>query len=452
MTRVFSSLAEARAKLAADGTRFVQIEVPELDGGMRGKLVSIGKGLGGSIGFSNVMYGLTTADEVFETPFSSFENGFKDFFAHPQAETIRRLPWRTDTVAVICDMHDDETNLTPECPRTALRRAVDAAEEMGFEPRFAVEYEAFVFHADDEKIAAGAHATLAPLSRGINAYSLVRMPELRGLFEEFMTRMESIGAPLDSMHTELGPGAVEFALSHAPALEAADRAARAKLYFKELCAEHGLVATFMAKVDLGMPGAGAHVHQSLWRDGESVFWSDGKVSDIARHYAAGQLAMLPEITVLSMANHNSFRRMEWQTWVPENASWGEDNRSAALRLITHPAPKGVRFENRLPGADANPYLTIAGMLASGLHGIRTKLEPPPLCQGNAAMDERYARLPHDLEEATALFRASSFAREWFGDRFVDHFARSRDAEIKLWQDWLKSRVTEWEVRRFFETI
>ena len=444
-------LAAVRERMRAEGVRFVQIEVPELDGGLRCKLLALDKGLSDGIGWSNIIYGLTTADDVYESPFSSYENGFADVFGTPDTATVCRLPWRQDTVAVLIDVHDPDGTMTPEGPRTMLRRAVDKADALGFQPRFAVEYEVAIYYADDDG-SQPSPATLTPVSRTRNAYSLVRMPGLRALFETFMQRMEEVGTPVVSMHTELGRGAVEFALAHAPPLDAADGAMRAKAYLKELCAERGLVVTFMAKVDADMPGSGGHVHQSLWRDGENVFWDGAGPSQTARQYAAGQLEHLPTLAALCMPNINSYRRRDWQHWVPLNASWGDDNRSAALRLITRPVPHGARFESRLPGADANAYLAIGGMLAAGLDGIERGLAPPPLCSGNAALDESYTRLPASLADAVEVFEGSAFLRRVFGDRFVDHYALSRRVELDLWRAWQKSHVSAWEYERYFETI
>ena len=444
-------LEAVQARLRSDGVRFVQVEVAELDGGLRGKLLALDKGISAEIGFSNIIYGLTTADDVYLSPFSSYENGFADVYGQPDSATVRRLPWRPDTVAAMLDLHDADGAMTPECPRTMLRRAADKAAAMGFVPRFALEYEVFIYHAD-EAAGAPSPASLTPVSRGRNAYSLVRLPALRALFETFMRRMEEVGAPVVSMHTELGHGAIEFALAHAPALAAADGAMRAKTYLKELCAEHGMIATFMAKLAADLPGSGGHVHQSLWRDGENVFWDGAGLSETARHYAAGQLDHLPALVALCMPNINSFRRRDWQHWVPENASWGDDNRSAALRLITRPVPHGARFENRLPGADSNAYLTIGAMLAAGLDGIERGLAPPPLCTGNAALDGRYTKLPATLEEAVDVFAGSAFLRRAFGDRFVDHYALSRRAELDFWRAWQKSQVSAWEFERYFETV
>lgn len=449
-----SELAAKVKELEAQGIRYFQIEVPDLDAGLRGKAVHLKKGLSpGGGAFCKILFGLTTADDVYESPLASFSNGFPDFFAHTDTATVTLLPWRTATAAGICDLREPDGALSEVAPRTVLRRVVDRCTDLSYEPRFAIEYEAYMLHADDELMAEGRHHELKPFGRTWNAYSLVRMADLHDLATEFMARMDAVGAPLDSVHSELGYGLIEFALAHAPALDAADRAARAKAYLKELCAERGLVATFMAKWKPGESGSGGHAHQSLWRDGENAFAADdGSISELGRRYAAGQMATMRDFTALFNPTVNSYRRIGAVWWSPENASWGGDNRTAALRVITAPGPGAVRIEHRRPGADASPHLCIAAMLAGGIHGIEEGLEPAPYAAGNAAEDPRFAALPADLDEATTVLEQSGAARRLLGDAFVDHFVLSRREEWRLWDEWSRTQVTEWELRRYFETI
>ena len=184
---------------------------------------------------------------------------------------------------------------------------------------------------------------------------------------------------------------LEFAISHAPAGEAADHAARAKAYLKELCGEMGLVATFMPKWRSGAPTSGCHFHQSLWRDGDNAFWSDDVgLSALARQYLAGQLATMADVSVLFNPSVNAYRRLQPGTWTPVTASWGVDNRTAAIRAIAG-SPKGARLEHRRAGADVNPYLAIAAMLAGGLLGIAEKLEAPDPATGDAAGSRGWLR-------------------------------------------------------------
>jgi glutamine synthetase len=439
-------------ELAAREVRYGRVEVPDLDGSMRAKLVTLDKALGADgVALCSIAFGLTVADDVYESPASSYANGFPDLWAHGDPATVRVLPWRPNVASVLCDLRSPDGTGFPLAPRGVLRAVTERCTRLGYEPRFAVEFEACILHADAELIAAGRHHELQPAGRTANAYSALRLADVGELGQEFMDRMSAIKIPVESFHTELGRGMVEFALAHAPALEAADRAARAKAYFKELCAERNLVATFMAKWKPADPGCGAHVHQSLWRHGQNAFAGDRDgLSDLARHYAAGQLATMPAFTALFNPNVNSYRRIGVAAWTPENATWGIDNRTAALRAIAAPGPKAARLEHRRPGADANPYLMIAAMLAGGLHGIETAAEPPEPARGNAAEDLRSPPLPGSLPDAIAALRGSDLARELLGSEFVDHFALSRQVEWDLWAQWSSAQVTEWELRRYFE--
>jgi glutamine synthetase len=431
---------------AIASARLVQLEVPDLDGGLRAKLVSVPKALSASgAAMCTIMFGLTQADDVYSSPVSSAENGYPDLVMRPDMATLRQLPWCEATVAVLCDLHGPDGALFPVAPRTVLRAVADRCAALGFEARFAAEWELCVVRQPD-----GPDAP-SPLGRTMNAYSSLRLGELRPLAHAFFERMAAVGIPIESVHTELGHGMVEFAIAHAPALEAADHAARAKAYLKELCGELGLVATFMPKWRTGAPTSGCHFHQSLWRDGGNAFASpDGGLSPLARHYLAGQLATMADFTAVFNPSVNAFRRLQPGTWTPAAASWGVDNRTAAIRAITGSA-KGTRLEHRRAGADVNPYLAIAAMLAGGLHGIAGKLEAPDPAAGDAFADGRFPRLPAALADAVGALRESPVAPALLGGEFVAQYLLSREVELTLWHEWEADQVTEWEQRRYFET-
>jgi glutamine synthetase len=440
------------AAVALEGARVVQLEVPDLDGGLRAKLVSVPKALSETgAAMCSIMFGLTLADDVYESPTSSASNGYPDLVMRPDRATLRRLPWCEATAAVLCDLYAGDGTRFPLAPRTVLRTVVERCAELGFEARFAAEWELCVVHRDDGLSAGGRHGELTPLGRTMNAYSSLRLRELRPLAQAFFQRMEAAGISVESVHTELGHGMLEFALAHAPAMEAADHAARAKAYLKELCGERDLVATFMPKWRTGAPTSGCHFHQSLWRDGANVFAApDGALSQLARHYLAGQLETLTDFGVVFNPSVNAFRRLQPGTFTPGTASWGVDNRTAAIRAITG-SPKGVRLEHRRPGADVSPYLAIAAMLAGGLHGIAEKLEPPAPATADAYADDRFPRLPATLADAITALRDSPVAPGLLGADFVRHYLLSREVELRLWREWETEQVTEWEHRRYFET-
>ena len=429
-------------ELAAREVRYGRVEVPDLDGSMRAKLVRLDKALGAEgVALCSIAFGLTVADDVYESPASSYANGFPDLWAHGDPATVRVLPWRPNVASVICDLRSPDGTAFPLAPRGVLRAVTERCARLGYEPRFAVEFEAYILHADTDLIAAGRHHELRRAGRTVNAYSALRLADVGELGQEFMDRMSAIEIGVDSFHTELGGGMVEFALAHAPALEAADRAARAKAYFKELCAERNLVATFMAKWKPADPGGGAHVHQSLWRNGQNAFAGDRDgLSDVARHYAAGQLATMPAFTALFNPNVNSYRRIGVAGWTPENATWGIDNRTAALRAIAAPGPRRAG-STPPPGRRRQPVPDDRGHARGRPARHRDGGRTTGTSAGNAAEDPRSAPLPGSLPDAIAALRGSDLARELLGREFVDHFALSRQVEWDLWAQWSSAQVT-----------
>lgn len=442
-------------QLAEAGVEIVQMETVDLDGVLRGKFLPVEKVKpDAQSGLCSILYQFTSVDDVWVSQHSSFDNGFPDMRAVPDPQTAVRWNWRPDTAAVIYDMLGADGTPYPMAPRSILKSIAARFAETGYQPKFGIEFEAFVMYADEDLMAQGRHHELRPLGSMHNAYRLTQADDARELAAAFIRRMRGIGVSVEAFHTELGFGAIEFALAPADALQAADNAARAKSYFRQLCAERGLVATFMAKWKIGESGAGGHVHQSLWRDGRNAFFDPSRttLSDTALHYGAGLIKTMPEFSVLFRPNVNSYRRLDHRAWCPENASWGYDNRSAGLRAVRQPGPNAYRFEHRVPGADTNMYLVLAAMLAGGHLGLTGRLVPAPDATGNAALDPSWSRLPSSLPEATALWRNSAIAKDYFGKVFVEHFATSRDVEWQHWLDWQANQVSAFELKRYFSTI
>lgn len=452
---VEASLADRAVEAMLNGSLdLVQMEVPDLNGALRGKFVAAKKVAGGSkSAVCTVLYQFTPTDDVWVSEHGSYENGFPDMLGVPDLSTAVELPWRRGMAAVIYDVNRPDGTPFPLAPRNVLRRVTERFVATGYTPLFGVEYEAFVFHADRDALQAGRHHDLVSLGRMHNAYRLNQSEEARELGAEFIRRMRGIGITVEVFHTELGLGAVEFALAPAEPMAAADNAIRAKTYFRELCAERGLVPTFMAKWRVGDSGCGAHVHQSVWKNGHNIFHDagTGALSDVGSRYLAGMLSTLQDCGVIFRPTVNSFRRFSVLAWCPENVSWGYDNRSAALRVIAYPEPTAYRIEHRVPGADANPYLSLAAMLAGGHLGLVNDMVPRAAARGNALADTDAPRLANNLGEATEIFARSAFCREYFGDAFVDHYAASRRAELGYWNEWLASQVTSFELSRYFET-
>ena len=253
------------------------------------------------------------------------------------------------------------------------------------------------------------------------------------------------------MHTETGPGTYEAAISYSNILEAADRAVLFKTSVKEIAYQHGIMATFMAKVNEQLPGCGGHVHQSLWnREGNNAFYHDtdpANMSEVMKQYIAGQLYCLPELLPMYAPTINSYKRLVEGAWAPTTHTWAIDNRTVALRVLAGGA-NSCRLETRVIGADVNPYLAMAAALASGLYGINNKLSLQPPTTGNGYADRSHGTLPATLAEATAKMKQSTIAAEILGEPFVQHFVETREWE---WKQHLKA-VTDWEMKRYFEII
>ncbi len=259
--------------------------------------------------------------------------------------------------------------------------------------------------------------------------------------------------PIEGLHTETGDGVCEAALDYTDILEAADRAVLFKSSVKEIASQHNLMACFMAKWSSGFPGCSGHIHQSLWnaKQTANLFYDENdenSMSDLLKHYIAGQLYCLPYILPMYAPTVNSYKRYVEGAWASTSVSWGIENRTAALRVINH-SHTSMRLETRAPGADANPYLSLAASLASGLYGIENKLPLNILTtKGNEYANTVNQPFPKTLKEATDAMKASDIPNQLFGAAFTDHFIKTREWE---WKQFIQ-KVTDWELKRYFEII
>lgn len=290
-------------------------------------------------------------------------------------------------------------------------------------------------------------------------YSLTRPQHNQDWYYGIFNACSAFRCDIEGWHTESGPGVYEAALEYGEIKEMADKAALFKLTVKNVSSKFGITPCFMAKPREGLPGNSGHMHVSLCdletksnlfvreKADENPQYEDLKyVSDMGRHFLAGVLDGLADIMPMVAPTVNSYKRLVENFWAPVTVSWGLEHRAASIRLIAPPTcpPKGTRLEVRLPGADTNAHLVLAAILALGYRGIEKKLEikVPPLGKGQDVGGEldKGERLAKSLKEATARFsRKESIARECFGDDFVDHFAGTREHEIRLWDE----AVTDW---------
>jgi glutamine synthetase len=285
---------------------------------------------------------------------------------------------------------------------------------------------------------------LRPASRHNVDYSTTGVADLEPVVRRIRREMVRAGLELESARGECHPGQYEIVFRYADALSTCDNHVLYKTGVRQIAAQEGMAATFMAKYDEG-EGNSCHVHLSLRSgSGEPVFGGD-EMSPLMRHFVAGQLACLRELTLLYAPNVNSYKRLAPGAFAPTVVAWGWDNRTCPLRVVG--AGESLRIEHRVPGGDANPYPAVAAMIAAGLYGIEHELPLEDPYEGNA-FDSGRPRLPTSLGEAVALWEGSAVAEKAFGGEVVAHYAAAARAELASYG----RTVTDWERRRGFERL
>jgi glutamine synthetase len=434
----------------------VKVAVADIDGILRGKYLHRDKffsAADGGFGFCDVVFGWDSQDQCYDNArLTGWQHGFPDALARIDLDTYRTVPWDNGVPFFLGNFVTNEGNPHPLCPRQTLKRVLSRAEKMGFGAMVGAEFEFFNFRETPQSWADKNGQPPTTLTPGMFGYSLLRANANREYFNALMDEMALFDVPLEALHTETGPGVYEAALLFSDALEMADRAILFKSGAKEIGARFGIMPSFMAKWSAQYPGCSGHLHQSLSDGSKNVFHDakgrSGGMSKLFESYLAGQLNALMEMAPMFWPTVNSYKRLVDGFWAPVKPTWAVDNRTASFRVIPGGA-KSTRLETRCPGADMNPYLAIAAVLAAGLDGIEKglKLTAAPITGTNQGSED-IPRAPRTLIETTRILRDSRIARDWFGDDFVDHFAATREWE---WRQWLDA-VTDWELKRYFEII
>lgn len=435
----------------------VKIAVTDIDGILRGKYISsekfasvIEKGMS----FCDVIFGWDSADALYEkASVTGWHSGFPDNPAVIDIHTFRKIPWENNVPFFLAELTDQKGKPAPFCPRQLLKGRIAEANKLGFSPIFAQEFEWFNFAETPNTANEKNFKNLTPLTPGMFGYSILRTSLENPFFTDLFELLKKFNIPLEGLHTETGPGTYEAAISHAGILESADRAVLFKTAVKEIAYKHHVMATFMAKINENLPGCGGHIHQSLWDIAEkkNLFFDEKDkmhLSETAKSYIAGQLHCLPHILPMFAPTINSYKRLVEGAWAPTTLTWGVDNRTVALRILSASAASS-RIETRVVGSDVNPYLAMSACLASGLYGMKNKLKlKQPATVGNGYKDYSNGTVPTTLIEATNKMKNSDIANEIFGKPFVSHFCMTREWE---WKQHLKA-VTDWEYKRYFEII
>lgn len=432
----------------------VKLAVTDMDGILRGKLISLDKFkavVKSGFGFCNVVFGWDSGDIAYDNvQYTGWHTGYPDAHARIDTGTFRQIPWENNGAFFLADFTDEEGVALDICPRSLLKKINAQAVSMGYYPSFSQEFEWFNFKRPS---VITDFQSLEPITPGMFGYSVLRASQQAGFYHDLFDQLTAFGVPIEGLHTETGPGVYEAAILYSHILEAADRAVLFKSGVKEIAHRHGYLASFMAKVNEHLPGCSGHVHQSLWNPDQTknLFYAEGNtsnMSELMEQYMAGQLYCLPFILPMLAPTINSYKRLVEGAWAPTTLTWAIDNRTTALRALPG-SPYSTRLETRVVGSDSNPYLALAACLASGLYGIRHQLKLDiPATIGNGYTNKENGILPASLWDATQAMKNSPVAEELFGAAFTQHFIASREWECKAFA----KVVTNWETQRYLEII
>ena len=383
--------------------------------------------------------------------YSNWATGYGDVHLVPDMATLRRAGWTDGTAFVLCDVIDNATHdPVAVAPRSILRRQLDQLGEAGFTAAAASELEFFLFRDSYRSAHRKGYRDLESAGWYVEDYHLLQASRVEDYVGAARRALRDSEVPVENSKGEAAIGQHELNIRHADALTMADRHVVMKQAMKELADAQGVSVTFMAKPDAAQPGSSCHIHLSLWEGEENAFVGESATrhSDVFRWFLGGWMHHAADLMVCYAPTINSYKRYQRQSWAPTRIAWSTDNRTAGFRIVgTGP---GLRIENRIPGADVNPYLAYAAAIASGLDGIRNRIEPPPELRGDVYTAEvaDSPSVPRTLHEAQARFVGSEAARRLLGDVVVDHYGHHLAQEIAA----ADAAVTDWEMRRYFERI
>jgi len=328
-------------QLAEQNTEKVKLAITDIDGILRGKMISFEKFISiieKGFGFCNVIFGWDSADIAYDNnEYTGWHSGYPDATAVIDLDTFRQVPWENDIPFFLADFRDGKGNDLDVCPRSLLKKIIQQAASNGYTPYFSQEFEWFNLVDNTNELYTGKFRDVKPMTHGMFGYSMLRAGQRNDYFNDLFDLLKKFGVPIEGLHTETGPGEYEAAIAYSELLEAADRAVLFKTGVKQIAHNHGVIATFMAKFNESLPGCSGHVHQSLWNKDkkQNLFYDKKKVtgmSSLMESYMAGQLACLPFILPMFAPTVNSYKRLVEGAWAPTTLTWAIDNRTTACVL------------------------------------------------------------------------------------------------------------------------
>lgn len=381
----------------------------------------------------------------------NWETGYGDWLARPDWSTLTIIPWLEKTALVLSDVVDEKTGqLIPVAPRNLLKNQLEQATDLGLSVRMASELEFYLLQDTFEEIHEKGYDVIRPAGHYNEDYNLLQATRNEPIFRKIRNYMIEAGIPVESSKGEAWIGQHEVNLKYADALTSADRHTIFKHGTKEICMQNGYAITFMAKPNHEWTGSGGHLHISLLDidSGMSRFFDPNgglyNMSAAMRHFLGGVIAYTRDFCLFYGSTINSYKRFASESWAPVNVAWSHDNRTSGYRVVGD--GQSLRIENRIPGAEINPYLAYTAMIGSGLYGIKHQIEPPAELKGNAYDADNVPRVPTSLQEALALWEASPVVREVLGETVAKHYAHMARIEQRTFD----SIVTVWERERYLE--
>src|SRR5882672_2782450 len=381
---------------------------------------------------------------------ASWDKGYGDFVMKPDMATLRRLPWLEGTALVLADVLDHHHEDVAHSPRAMLKRQVARLETMKMRAYCASELEFYLFDESYEAIHAKRYHKPKTAGYYIEDYHILQTTKEEGVMRAIRRGLQGAGIPVENSKGEWGPGQEEINVRYSDALDMADNHAILKNSVKEIAFGQGKAVTFMSKWRYDLAGSSSHVHTSLWdAAGKTPLFFDAKaehgMSPLMRSFVAGQLEYARDLTYFLAPYINSYKRFQVGTFAPTKAVWSRDNRTAGFRLCGE-GSKAVRIECRIGGADLNPYLAFAALIAAGLQGIEDKLELEPPFTGDAYAGRTLPEVPKTLREAAGCLADFKLLRQALGDAVVEHYVHTAKWE----QFEYDRRITDWELARGFE--
>lgn len=427
----------------------------DYQGSIRSKYVSRKKLLSAinGIGFPLATFAFDAGDSLLEAPhIAERDDQYGDSPARLDPSSARILPGEDSrrNLFMLADFIDEAA---PYCPRSLYKRVFGRCRESGLTMVHGIELEFTLFNESPQSAANKDWKGLQTATRQKTYYSYQQQLVQTDFYNDLMDACKTLGIDLDALHEESGAGFMEAVVSYGSGASIPDNAALFKAHCKAIAAKHDQLASFMARWSEHADGQSGHIHMSILDEaGRNVFFDpeqQDSMSKTMRHFIGGLQKLLPEFLLMLAPNINSYKRLVPGIFAPISAEWGIENRTCSLRAIPG-SPTASRVECRTPGADANPYLALAALMAAGLYGIENQVEPSQQTTNNAYNNETpdHLKFPRDFRDAIEMFSGSDIAREQFGDEFVEAYAGTRHSQAEQFQSF----VTQQELERFFDLI